>query len=712
MKTNSLEQLSSLNQSNAARNYWFAIVDAMTTVMDIEDRKEYVRSWKFNTEKNRLTIHFDEKRTEENMVRDINHFARIRKEEIIIIDDENYPKSVVINNRNREYSEKSMQQAESIANLYGYIVPKDDERDCELYMQQLPFSLNAINSALEYDYENEDVQLDNITIGKCVIRHLDKCIVELDDAAMERWNKKGLIGVGMSVRFTYQQKMAQLRCFRATLNRLFGVNNAPLPENSRLPYFMFDTSVARPVVGLGTKKFDGLNDEQNQAVRMALHTEDLSIIQGPAGTGKTKVIAEMVKQLLQENPNCRILIASQTNVAIDNAVKRVIGIANPLRFGRLNKIKEEKVRPYSYTLMDDWAKGKSGETCIAEGCCDMIEGEELLHYRARCRAEYLKRVNVFCSTCCSSGMGTMRRAYNEVYNEGQENEQPWFDIVIIDEASKATMLDMAIPMVMAKRTILIGDHKQLPPYCDKDKSRLLLGLVEKSELSDYMYDKKNDKLRPSQFERMITMAKKKNPSIVTTLRTQYRMHEQIMNLVQRFYEEEGGLECGISDEERQHGLRYGDLLSPEQHAIFLNVEGEEKRDGTSWINEKEEEAIKKIVKVLQIRATVLKQKMPETGIISFYKPKAKKFEDIKGIESATVDKFQGAEKEVIILSTVRSKKLGFIEDRRRLNVALSRAKSLLIVVGKKSLLDENKDYRYIIDNMKVIDYSKIESTLF
>ncbi|MCQ2330174.1 MAG: AAA domain-containing protein [Paludibacteraceae bacterium] len=713
MKTNSSQQSGEITPRGDARNYWFAILDAMTTIMEIEKRNESVKSWgKYDDEQKRLTIYFDENKTDETMTSQICKYAGIDRQDIKIDNDEKRGKSLTICGGN--YNEETLQVAESVANLYGFCVPKRGRKYNQLGMKRFKFMCEAINTALQNDYEEESVFLNGNEIGKCIIRNIGKCIVELGEKAIKSWNDKKLIENGMSVRFENGKKTAQIDCFRLSLNRLFGVNNAPSPENYRLPEFLFNTALARKIemwkeIVTNDEK---MNDDQKKAVAKALMTEDMSIIQGPAGTGKTTVITEIVKRLLAGNPCSRILIVSQTNVAVDNALERLAKIESihPLRIGRPMKIKKE-IRKYCYQLINDWVKDKTSETCAAENYCKMDENEDALHFRARCRSKFMKDINVFGATCCSSGMGSMRNAYNEVFGKPGEKQQPCFDFVIIDEASKATLLDMTIPMVMSKKIILIGDHKQLPPYCDKDKSRMMLGLVRKTSLTDYMYDAKNRKMRPSQFERMITTAKECNDSIVTTLHTQYRMHKQIMNLLEPFYKEEGGLKCGVSDSERQHELHYANWLSKDDHAIFLNINGKEERKHTSYVNDIEEEAIRKVVKAMQLSAIVDGREKLEIGIISFYKPQAKKLENIEGLTSATVDKFQGAEKDVIILSTVRSKELGFIDDSRRLNVALSRAKNLLIVVGNKEMLQNNEDYRFVIDHMKTINYADIERRL-
>lgn len=712
--TNSFQQLSEITRRDDARNYWSAIIDSMTQIMELEKRNERVTRWKYPEENDKsiLRIFFDTNKTEETMLNQICRYAGIDSRDIEIADDEKWGKSLFI--QCGKYDDTTLQVAESIANLYGYCVPNDERYYNPFRMKELRHKQEEINDALQNDYEEEYVYLNETEIGKCIVRNLQGYIVELDETTKKMWKDKCLIKKGMSIRFGNQKKAAQIKCFRDTIDRLFHRNNAPYPENGRLLDFIFDTTLAKNIERFEEIQNTGkMNEEQIEAVAKALMTDDLSIIQGPAGTGKTTVIAEIVKRLLAKNGETRILIASQTNVAVDNAIERLVednSIIHPLRIGRPLKIKDD-VRKYCYQVINDWIEVKTNETCAAENCCQRVEDEEETHFRARCRSEYMKKVNVFGATCCSSGMGSMRTAYNEVFNNSGYKEQPWFDVLIIDEASKATLLDMAIPMVMAKKIILIGDHKQLPPYCDKEKSQMMLGLVRKSNYINYMYDKKKKEMKPSQFERMITKAKELNSSIVTTLRTQYRMHEQIMKLSEPFYKEEGGLKCGIDSESRQHELEYGRFLNKNDHAIFLNIDGIEKRSGTSYLNEKEEEAIRKVVKALQMSARVLNKKEPEIGIISFYKPQAQKFEDVDGITAATVDKYQGAEKDIIILSTVRSEKLGFIEDRRRLNVALSRAKNLLIVVGKKELLQKNDDYRFVIENMKVVNYEDIERYL-
>ena len=319
-------------------------------------------------------------------------------------------------------------------------------------------------------------------------------------------------------------------------------------------------------------------------------------------------------------------------------------------------------------------------------------------------------------------------------------------------------------MCFGKKNVIIGDHRQLPPMLhDKTFKETLesLGTKQAKELASEI-DK--DFVETSQFERLITNPKV-SKTIISSFREQYRMHPKINNVIKQFYLDEGGLEPGKPILEnaddtnlnnpfsRYHGFLLQNFIKPDFHTIWVNVDEPEEASGTSKINISEVEAVELVLKLLKksngfseymqhwnnLKDENKRKEEKEIGIISFYGHQVGKLKEIARtartklnipVRLNTVDKFQGMERNIIIVSTVRSDKklengqikknydIGFAKSPQRLNVALSRAKRLLIVVGNKNFFSQHKNkdgkriYKNVIDIIKneghLIDYKQLK----
>ena len=290
------------------------------------------------------------------------------------------------------------------------------------------------------------------------------------------------------------------------------------------------------------------------------------------------------------------------------------------------------------------------------------------------------------------------------------NQYPDFDVVIIDEVSKATPPELLLPMLKGKKVILVGDHHQLPPLVGQDTMDEVLEDMtdphEKAELRSI--------LKESIFERLF---KDLPDDSKTTLRIQYRMHEHIMETINPFYREKNyGLECGLvdSDKDRDH-LLDGKLFNRNQHIVWYDMPNskgfleEREQHSRSYYNAAELTKIRELLLDLDQSTAAAKREgrlepnvKKKVGIISFYGEQVKKVNRLLSQElelshlhcrTGTVDKFQGMEMDVIILSFVRNHlqpdgNIGFLKDYRRLNVALSRARELLMIVGSVDMFTQ------------------------
>lgn len=603
-------------------------------------------------------------------------------------------------------------------------------------------------------------------LGICKRRGIDFAIIQLDSEAEDDIGSGDLhIEKGDYIQFPAMGEAMELLRQSRAMNRILRpaskYNRKPINEN--LQNFIFDPKYAGETKVSIDDAVEDIkknciskptpNDRQIEAVAKSVLANDLALIQGPPGTGKTTVIAEIIWQSIRRNPDCKILLTSQTNLAVDNALERLQGQPGirPIRIGKPDKLEPEG-RRFSLPIIESWtADSKQNKDNAANIWIDRICSEvsndpkyasaisawksELEAKDQQSRSQfcqlYKKNVNLVAATCSICGSTDFMKTYCDMFG-GNQNDDMFFDVVIMDEASKATPLEMAVPLVLGKKIIIIGDHKQLPPMLDENTVDSSLEKIGQKELAE--------KLRKaeSQFKRLFESAAKVRKTIVSTLDTQYRMHEDIMNTIKQFYEEElavtGGLKCGIlgsmndpdlsNKGSRWHGLSLEPILKPENHAIWIDVTTPETRLNPGYKNEGELKAIDLVLKALEqsegyedFMKSQKKNEDKEIGIITFYSAQSREIKrKYKGCNYRmdVVDRFQGMERNIIIVSTVRSNaknNIGFAKEIERINVAFSRARRLLIVVGNKRQFESNTNYAASIQNMKTFSVEQLRAAL-
>jgi hypothetical protein len=302
------------------------------------------------------------------------------------------------------------------------------------------------------------------------------------------------------------------------------------------------------------------------------------------------------------------------------------------------------------------------------------------------RQIYIDNANVIGITCVHAGSFDFSRRYRN------------FDCVIIDEVSKATPPELLLPMLKGARVVLVGDHKQLPPMIGPETiADLALEMgVPRAEL---------EHLERSLFKELFEAAA---PELRVMLTQQYRMHPQIMHAINQFYQEQ--LACGLPrpDDQRAHGFQNLAWLKPENHLLWMNTPAEgsfvEQRVGTTYLNAGELDVIERLVKQLDTAwapCVAAGQAPKDVGVITFYAAqtralrerllgKAGTYKNLR-LRVGTVDRFQGMERPVIIVSLVRNNSqgtVGFARKPERVNVAFSRAQELLVIVGSRELFTE------------------------
>lgn len=450
------------------------------------------------------------------------------------------------------------------------------------------------------------------------------------------------------------------------------------------------------------------NINQLDAVTRAFGEEKFFLIQGPPGTGKTTVIKELILQQLRRSPTSRILVVSQANVAVDNVLRGIAEISKEsgyieesqiVRCGTIDKIAsdieefsfDKKYKQYQYRLWNEIPCDKEVKE-LREKWLSIINNKNNHSMVGEC---LLSCYQIIGATC----VGLESRHY------GLNNME--FDLVIIDEAGKALAGELLIPINRARKVIIIGDHKQLPPVIN---TALYKG--GKVEYGDVVEEEQQiDFLNRSFFQRLYEDCP---DNLKCMLDVQFRMPPVIANLVNMFYD--GELKTGENCFQKRQMLCGNHLVFIDMKNEPDYLENDRKDDGsnTSPFNVKEVEATVAIV------TKIRKYYSGRIVVITPYK--RQKYMLIKGFNEFgckniwvnTIDAFQGDEENVVIYCTTRANKpTRYFSDVARLNVAFSRAKNTLIFLGSSNYLKKYpKDHilrnvsDYLSNNARKIQYKE------
>ena len=420
-----------------------------------------------------------------------------------------------------------------------------------------------------------------------------------------------------------------------------------------------------------------LNKSQKKAIEKSIRSENFFLIHGPFGTGKTKTLVEFIRQEVKLGN--KLLVTADSNAAIDNIVLRLKD--TDLDITRVGNDKKINKTIYNETL-DFKSKQHILYNRIEENK-KYIEDlySDLEKYNPKKDFNVRNQIKIKIKNIHNKNNEIMDTIYNDIIQNSQVVlstnvatsskvlDDFIFDTVVIDEASQTTIPSVLIPISKAKKFILAGDHKQLPPTV----------LCE------------NDELQETLFEKLLMNF----PQQKQLLDTQYRMNKVLMDFPNReFYNNK--LKCGenVKNIELNVIREKYDQKSPLIFIDTSNVKNNEEffnLDSNSYINDLEAKLAIEISEEY-IKLNIEKNRM---GIITPYKDQVKNIKKKSKVEVNTVDGFQGNEKDIIIISTVRSNedgKIGFINDPRRLNVTLTRAMKKLIIIGNVNNLE--KDYLY------------------
>ncbi|WP_147274322.1 AAA domain-containing protein [Bremerella cremea] len=438
-----------------------------------------------------------------------------------------------------------------------------------------------------------------------------------------------------------------------------------------------------------------LNDSQWAAVQNALQANDLAVIHGPPGTGKTVTLAHLVRALVDRGE--RVLACAPSNLAVDNLMLRLLAQGvKAVRLGHPARVSESLHDGTLDYLARAHPDAKLAEKLIREGQAKMrsagrytrakpAPGERsALREEARALfddAQRLQRQTLDQILSGAEVLCTTLTGFDDDLLAGRR-----FETVVIDEACQAVEPACWIPLSRAQRVILAGDHCQLPPTILSQEAAAE-GFAESMQ------------------ERIVRQA----PSVARLLQRQYRMHTSIMEFSsQEFY----GCQLEADDTVAAHDLQplLGDevYVDPKPWQFFdtagADFQEEEDESTGSRANDAEARFVAKKVQQL-IEAGLLPEAI---SVISPYAAQVQRLRNLlpAGVEADTVDGFQGRENEAVIISLVRSNtngEIGFLLDTRRMNVALTRARRKLIVVGDSSTIGGNSFYERFLQYTESVD---------
>lgn len=446
-----------------------------------------------------------------------------------------------------------------------------------------------------------------------------------------------------------------------------------------------------------------LDPSQEEAVSFALSAPDMALIHGPPGTGKTTALVELIRRAVRRGE--KVLACAPSHMAVDNLFERLLAAGErAVRLGHPARVlpdlqahtldllveSHENVRLARELARDArMLKRQAAKFTRARpepGARQEMrqESREMLADARRLEAQAIESILDSADILCATTTGL----------DSQVLGQRRFDLAVIDEACQSTEPGCWIPLLRCQRVVLAGDHCQLPPtVLDPEAAEQGLGI--------------------SLFERLVVLH---GPAVTRRLNMQYRMHEAIMEFSSlEFYDAE--LEAHPSV--RRHLLR--DLPGVQSNALtetpatFIDTAGagydeELEPGGGSRCNPQEAEvAVHRVQELLEAGMAAR-----DIAVITPYSAQARLLRQelpAADLEIDSVDGFQGREKEAVVISLVRSNtrgEIGFLSDVRRMNVALTRARRKLIVMGDSATLSANPFYQRLFQHFERLgDYRTV-----
>ena len=544
-------------------------------------------------------------------------------------------------------------------------------------------------------FSNHDPKVDKLE-GIITHQSFSKMKVSLRIDELPDWAKDGKLGVDLLFdNNSYDEmqqalKLAMYLLDQSPQNKLINIlTDKEKPSFQQVEHFVIPNQ---------------LNESQKHAVSKILAADHLAIIHGPPGTGKTTTIVQAIKSLLKHH-NQKILVVAPSNTAVDLLTEKlvieglnVIRVGNPARVSEkllsatldhqmadhpeMKTIKALKKQANEYKNMAHKYKRSFGkaERDQRKALFDEAHkiGREVEKTESYIMDNLFNKAQIITATLVGANHHTVRNLK--------------YHTVVIDEAGQALEPACWIPILKAQKVILAGDHFQLSPTIKSTKA-------SQNGLSNTL------------LEKLVAL----HPESVVLLNEQYRMNKDIMGYSSKvFYDNKLIAHHSVADR----------LLFDDDEPInFIDTAGcsyDEKLEGTSTTNPEEAAfLIRHLVSlVTKLEPIYALEDFPTVAIISPYKQQIQILKSLvlqdelllkyqNKITVNTIDSFQGQERDVVFISLTRSNmdgNIGFLADTRRMNVAMTRAKKKLVVIGDSSTLSKAKFYADFINYAETLNY--------
>lgn len=525
-------------------------------------------------------------------------------------------------------------------------------------------------------------------------------VITLNGDELPDWIEDGMLGVDvMFDEMSYREmEFAVREVLKADNTRVSTLREILLGDGkAEKRQISFDPGVANAV----------LNESQKDALHTVLVASDVAFIHGPPGTGKTTTLVHAIKLTVKQER--QVLVCAPSNAAVDLLADKlseqglnVLRIGHPARvteqslsktldariathphYHELRELRKQmekvKATAFKYKRIYGWHEKEQRRMLLQEARVLKSDADALEFYIVN---DLLQSTEVICSTLVGSSHPVMR---------GKR-----FKTAFIDEAAQALEPASWIPILRSERCIFAGDHFQLPPTIKSNEAA-------KAGLSTTLFEK----------------GIKRNPHMANMLQVQYRMHQDIMEFSSRHF---------YKNELVAHESVRSELLRPNEFPVeFIDTAGcgyQESQDAETLSRFNEEEAQLLIKQVERLAEDVGIQDWIDSGItmaiITPYRAQVDLLVKLAEASPAlqplhsfvsinTVDAFQGQERDVIAISFVRSNndsEVGFLNDIRRTNVAMTRARKKLIMIGDSATLGSHPFYLELIEYVQQKDFYK------
>jgi superfamily I DNA and/or RNA helicase len=525
-------------------------------------------------------------------------------------------------------------------------------------------------------------------------------VITLNGDELPDWIEDGLLGVDvMFDEMSYREMEFALReVLKADNTRVSRIREILIGD---------EKAEAKPLKYDPTQGNQILNESQKEALRSVLTAKDVAFIHGPPGTGKTTTLVHSITLTVKEER--QVLVCAPSNAAVDLLADKlseqgltVLRIGHPARvteqslsktldariashphFHELRELRKRmeqvKATAFKYKRNYGWHEKEQRRLLLQEAKILKSDADALEFYIVN---DLLQNSEVICCTLVGSSHPVLR---------GKR-----FKTAFIDEAAQALEPASWIPILRSERTIFAGDHFQLPPTIKSNEAA-------------------RGGLSVTLFEKGIA----RNPEMATMLKVQYRMHQHIMEFSSRYF---------YKDELIAHDSVKARLLRPNESPVeFIDTAGcgyQEAQDPEtlSRFNDEEAHLLIRIVEklILDIGVDFWKENGLTMAVITPYRAQvdllnkltesSSIFQSLHGLISVnTVDAFQGQERDIIAISFVRSNndgEVGFLGDIRRTNVAMTRAKKKLLMIGDTATLGSHPFYLELIEYVQQMEFYK------